>query len=65
MTSSEHKPGNQEEEYFAREDAERIRKLHAEEQSHLKQSEKDALKKLHGGRCSNCGALFGSCRRWR
>ena len=58
MTSSERKPSNHEEEYFAREDAERIRKLHAEEQSRLKQSEKDALKKLHSGRCSNCGALM-------
>jgi hypothetical protein len=58
MTSSEHKPSTLEEEYFAREDAERIRKLHAEEQSRLKQSEKDALRKLHGGRCSNCGALM-------
>ena len=54
----EHKPSNQEDEYFVREDAERLRKLHAEEQARLRQSEKEALKKLHGGRCSGCGALM-------
>ena len=42
------KPTNQEEEYFAREDAERLRKLHAEEMTRLKQSEKDALKHTPG-----------------
>jgi uncharacterized protein len=56
--TTEKKRNNQEEEYFAREDAERIRKLHAEEQSRLKQSEKEALRKLHAGRCSECGALM-------
>ena len=50
------KPSTLEEEYFVREDAERLRKLHAEEQSRLKQAEKDALRKLHQGRCSGCGA---------
>ena len=52
------KPSSPEDEYFARENAERIRKLHKEEQSRLQQSEKDALRKLHAGRCSNCGALM-------
>jgi len=52
------KASNQEDEYFVREDAERLRKLHAEEQSRLKQSEKDALRKKHAGRCSGCGALM-------
>src|SRR5437764_10409424 len=52
------KASNQEDEYFVREDAERLRKLHAEEQSRLKQSEKDALRKQHAGRCANCGALM-------
>ncbi len=52
------KPTNQEDEYFAREDAERLRKLHADEQARLKQSEREALKRLHGGRCSSCGALM-------
>ena len=52
------KPSTVEDEYFVREDAERLRKLHAEEQCRLKKSEKDALRKLHAGRCSNCGALM-------
>ena len=50
------KPGTLEEEYFAREDAERLRKLHADEQTALQQSQKDALRSLHAGRCSGCGA---------
>ncbi len=52
------KPSNQEDEYFAREDAERMRKLHHEEQARLKQSEKEALRQLHQNRCANCGALM-------
>ncbi len=43
------KPSDIEDEYFAREDAERLRKLHFEEQRRLKQSEKDALKRQHAG----------------
>jgi ribosomal protein L32 len=56
--ATENKPSNNEEEYFKREDAERLRKLHAEELSRMKQSERDALKAQHAGRCSNCGALM-------
>jgi len=52
------KPSNQEEEYFKREDAERLRKLHAEEQARLRDSEREALRQRHAGRCSNCGALM-------
>ena len=52
------KPSNAEDEYFAREDAERLRKLHHEEQKRLLQGEKDALRRLHAGRCSSCGALM-------
>jgi uncharacterized protein len=52
------KPSTPEDEYFVREDAERIRKLHKEEQARLQQSEKDALRRQHAGRCSNCGALM-------
>ena len=55
---TDHKPSTNEEEYFKREDAERLRKLHAEEQSRMKQSDRDALKAQHAGRCSNCGALM-------
>jgi hypothetical protein len=52
------KPSNQEDEYFAREDAERMRKLHKEEQARLTRSEREALRKQHAGRCANCGALM-------
>jgi uncharacterized protein len=52
------KPSNTEDEYFARENAERLRKLHYEEQRRLGQSGKDDLRKLHAGRCSSCGALM-------
>ncbi|HMC34482.1 MAG: hypothetical protein E6J84_12335 [Deltaproteobacteria bacterium] len=52
------RPSNFEDEYFARENAERLRKLHYEEQKRLRQSEKDALRALHAGRCSQCGALM-------
>jgi uncharacterized protein len=50
------KPSTTEHEYFVREDAERMRKLHADEQRRLRGSEKEALRNLHAGRCSNCGA---------
>ena len=56
--TGERKPSNNEEEYFAREDAERLRKLHADEQARMVQSERDALRQKHRGRCSNCGALM-------
>jgi uncharacterized protein len=54
----EKKPSTAEDEYFAREDAERIRKLHYEELKRLRQNEREALRKLHQGRCSECGALM-------
>lgn len=56
--AKENKPSNNEEEYFKREDAERLRKLHADEQRRMQQSERDALRRQHNGRCSNCGALM-------
>ena len=55
---STEKPSNVEDEYFARENAERLRKLHYEEQRRLRQSDKEDLRKLHAGRCSSCGALM-------
>jgi len=56
--TNEKKPSKTEDEYFAREDAERIRKLHAEEMARLSASQREALKRQHGGRCANCGALM-------
>jgi hypothetical protein len=56
--ATENKRSNTEEEYFKREDAERIRKLHAEELARLQQHERETLRKTHAGRCANCGALM-------
>src|SRR5437764_9844087 len=55
MTHSE-KPSTLEDEYFAREDAERLRKIHYDEQRRLAEGEKQKLRALHQGRCAQCGA---------
>src|SRR6266478_2063449 len=49
------KPTATEEEYFARENAERMRKLAAEQKKSLAQAERDKLKQLHQMRCPKCG----------
>ena len=49
------KPTATEEEYFARENAERMRKLAAEQKKSLAQAERDNLKQLHQMRCPKCG----------
>ncbi len=49
------KPSNAEEEYFARENAERLRKLAAEQKAALAKAEREALKKQHWMRCPKCG----------
>jgi hypothetical protein len=56
--TTDNKRSNNEEEYFKREDAERLRKLHAEEQARMRSSEREALRLQHRGRCSQCGALM-------
>ena len=56
--STDTKPSSNEEEYFKREDAERLRKLHAEEQARMQAGEREALKKAYGGRCASCGATM-------
>src|SRR5258708_39918449 len=56
--ATETKPSSQEEEYFKREDAERLRKMHADEQARMKAGEREALRQKHAGRCSQCGALM-------
>ena len=42
-------------EYFARENAEKMRKLAAEERSRLVEDEREALRKAHWMRCPKCG----------
>ena len=49
------KPSDTEEEYFARENAERMRKLAAEQQKSLAEGEREKLRKLHHMRCPKCG----------
>jgi RNA polymerase-binding transcription factor DksA len=49
------KPSNTEDEYFAREDAERLRKLAAEQRKKLADAEREALRKQHFMRCPKCG----------
>ena len=52
------KPSTLEDEYFVREDAERIRQLHYQEMRRLKEHEKEELRRLHHGNCSECGMLL-------
>jgi hypothetical protein len=44
-----------EEEYFAREDIEKVRKLHLDAVKHLSLAQKEELKAKHANRCPNCG----------
>jgi hypothetical protein len=49
------KPSDTEEEYFARENAERMRKLAAEQKKSLAEGEREKLRQLHHMRCPKCG----------
>lgn len=49
------KPSTTEEEYFAREESEKLKRLSAEQNAKLAQKEKDDLKTLHWMRCPKCG----------
>ncbi|MFL5278139.1 MAG: zf-TFIIB domain-containing protein [Myxococcales bacterium] len=49
------KPSTTEEEYFARENAERLRKLAVEEKTRMAGAERERLQKLHFMRCPKCG----------
>ncbi|MBS2021976.1 MAG: zf-TFIIB domain-containing protein [Deltaproteobacteria bacterium] len=49
------KPMTAEEEYFARENAERLRKIAAEQKQKLAADELEALKKQHWMKCPKCG----------
>ena len=44
-----------EEEYFARENTEKLRKLHKDAVKHLTQAQRDQLKSQHANRCAECG----------
>jgi uncharacterized protein len=56
------KPSTTEDEYFAREDAEKKRKIALEQQKKLAQGERDELKKLHYMHCPKCGMPLHTIR---
>ena len=49
------KPSSTEEEYFARENAEKLRKLSIEKARALQAEEREKLKQLHWMHCPKCG----------
>ena len=49
------KPSKDEDEYFAREEAEKLRQRAFEQRSALADSEREALRVLHHLKCPNCG----------
>lgn len=49
------KPSSTEEEYFAKEEAVKLRKLAVEKANQLAQEDKQKLKELHYMRCPKCG----------
>ena len=49
------KPSSTEEEYFAREEAEKTRRRLAEQEKKLSEQEREAQKKLHHMHCPKCG----------
>jgi Zn-finger nucleic acid-binding protein len=57
MTSPQ-KPSRSEEEYFAREDAEKKRKLAMAQTKQLAGAERDALRILHQNHCPSCGQML-------
>lgn len=50
-----HKPSSTEEEYFAREEIEKKRKLALEQAQAVAQKERESLKALHHMKCPKCG----------
>lgn len=49
------KPSKSEDEFFAREEAEKLHKLHAEKVKQQSKQQADEQKKLHWMKCSKCG----------
>ncbi len=56
MSNTPNKPSSAEEDFFAREELEKLRKLHATNQAARSSSERDAAKKLHHMKCPKCGS---------
>ena len=61
-----HKPSHNEDEFFAREDAEKKRKLALAQTKNMAQAEREHLQQLHHMHCPKCGmgmhevALYGT-----
>jgi hypothetical protein len=53
--SNYEKPSQQEEEYFAREEVEKKRKLALQQHAETEAREREALQKLHHMKCPKCG----------
>lgn len=49
------KPSDKEEEYFARQEAERRRKIAEERQAHMLAEERERARELHFMKCPKCG----------
>jgi hypothetical protein len=49
------KPTEKEEEFFARTEFERLKKIEEDKQKNIQQQERERLKKLHHMRCPKCG----------
>lgn len=49
------KPSENEEEYFARMELEKLKELQHEKQKELAETEKESLKKVHFMKCPKCG----------
>ncbi len=49
------KPSQNEEEYFARHESERLRKLSDEHKAHMERQEREQQKALHYMKCPKCG----------
>ena len=57
------KPSREEDEYFAREDVEKKRKLAFQQAQVLAQQQKDALRTLHHMKCPKCGFDLHTLKR--
>jgi ribosomal protein S27AE len=58
------KPSRNEDEFFAREDAEKLYRAHAEQQKAQTEAERDAEKAAHWLHCGKCGYKMDTIR-WR
>jgi len=65
MASDFDKPSSVEDEYFAREDIEKLHKLALKKAQEMAGKQKEELKKLHHNHCPNCGMDLHDVKRGR